>query len=132
MSTFPDSVANNLARALTYRLDRHHLLTANVANADTPGYLPVDMHFENLIGEDQPLTGLSRTAEAHLVGFGGQAGQPELFYDPSEQAGLDGNAVSLDREMAKVSENTVQYNAIAKALQKKLAMLRYAVMEGNG
>jgi flagellar basal-body rod protein FlgB len=45
-------------------------------------------------------------------------------------AGLDGNAVDLDRTLASIAENTIQYGASAKAAGKKLAILRYVASDG--
>ncbi len=133
MTGFSDQITNLLERALALRLDRTHLLAGNIANADTPGYIPVDMRFEEMLsrqmGSGPPM---ASTSERHFSSVAGGQPQPELFYDPTGVPGLDGNAVNLDREMAKLAENTTRYNATARALQKKLAMLRYAVNEGVG
>jgi flagellar basal-body rod protein FlgB len=130
MSGFPDKITNLLGRALALRLDRMHLLASNITNADTPGYLPVDMRFQEVLGRELDARELARTSEGHLPTVD-SAKEAALFYDPAGMPGLDGNAVSLDREVAKLAENTVQYNATSQALQKKLAMLRYAVNDGG-
>ena len=44
---------------------------------------------------------------------------------------FDGNAVDLDRTMAGMAENGLQYGASAKAAGKKLAILRYSI-DGGG
>ena len=46
-------------------------------------------------------------------------------------AGLDGNSVDVDRALTAVAENAIQYNAAARAAQKKLAILRYAASDGT-
>ena len=43
---------------------------------------------------------------------------------------FDGNGVDMDRTMAGMAENALQYSASAKAAGKKLAILRYAVDGG--
>ena len=45
---------------------------------------------------------------------------------------IDGNAVDLDRTMAGMAENSLQYGASARAAGKKLAILRYVVSDGQG
>jgi len=40
---------------------------------------------------------------------------------------LDGNTVSLDRQMAAMTENTTVYSATAEFLKKKIAMLKRAI-----
>jgi flagellar basal body rod protein FlgB len=45
---------------------------------------------------------------------------------------LDGNRVDLDRTMAELATNGMQYNAGARVAGKKLAILRYVSSDGNG
>ncbi len=131
MSDFPDRITSLLGRALDLRLSRQQLLSANVANADTPGYTPVDLKFHKALENALPLGRLVTTSERHLQSVEAEEKKVELEYDPEGQPGLDGNTVVLDRELAKIAENTIQYNATARALQKKIGMLRYAVSEGG-
>ena len=131
MSDFPDRITSLLGKALDLRLSRQQVLSANVANADTPGYTPVDLKFQRALESAMPIGRLSVTSEKHLQSMGLSQDGPELEYDPGGQPGLDGNTVVLDRELAKIAENTIQYNATARALQKKIGMLRYAVSEGG-
>ena len=42
---------------------------------------------------------------------------------------LDGNTVDLDKEMAKLSENSLYYNTAVQILSKKLGLIRTAVSE---
>lgn len=130
MSGFPDRTTFMLGRAMALRLDRMHLIAGNIANVDTPGYVPVDMKFEKALGREIAAK-ISTTDGRHFRGIPDQGTEAELFYDPTSMPGLDGNAVSLDREMAKLAENNTKYAATAMALKKKLAMLRYAVSEGG-
>jgi flagellar basal-body rod protein FlgB len=45
---------------------------------------------------------------------------------------LDGNRVDLDRTMAQMAANGMQYGASARSAAKKLAILKYVVNDGNG
>lgn len=116
-----------LARALNYHLERHNVLTSNVANVDTPGFKPREL----LRTEDtgQNLT-VARTDPGHL-NRGGTNGPSRIVQDNSLPAGLDGNAVSLDREMARIAANDLRYAGAAKIVTRQLAMLRYAASDGQ-
>jgi flagellar basal-body rod protein FlgB len=46
-------------------------------------------------------------------------------------AGFDRNAFDVDRALAAVAENAIQYGAAARAAQKKLAILRYVASDGT-
>jgi flagellar basal-body rod protein FlgB len=131
MISFPDRICTVMGKALSVQLDRQHLLSSNIANADTPGFVPVDLDFPAALRQELQDGRLSATDEHHLPAAAAEGPDATLFYDPSVVPGLDGNAVSLDNEMTKMAENTVLYNATARALQKKLGLLRYAINEGG-
>ena len=48
------------------------------------------------------------------------------------QGGLDGNGVDLDKTMVELARNSLLYGAAAKAVGKKLALLRYVATDGVG
>jgi flagellar basal-body rod protein FlgB len=106
------STLDTLAQALTYHRERHTVLAGNVANLDTPGYRPLD---------------LARPHE-------GSGGAPQVitsFDDGGAFQGPDGNAVSLERELAKIDANRTRYNTTAELVSRKIAMLRYAAGDGT-
>ena len=124
------STVDVLHRALDYHAKRHNLLSSNVANADTPGFRPAELLRvpEEHLASNLPL---ARTESGHQRPAGDSA-DPQLMVleDQSAQVGADGNGVSIDREMAKISANNVRYDSAAKLVRQKLAMLRYAATDG--
>lgn len=118
--------------ALDYHLERHNVLTSNVAHVDTPGYKPVDL------ARAEPFSGvlegaLRRTSSFHLEGSA--ANGPSLgrvFEDLSAGTGNDGNYVSLDREAAKVATNQLRYHVITAIASSSLQGLSYAASDGKG
>jgi flagellar basal-body rod protein FlgB len=158
--TIFDSTLGTLQRALDARLLRHNVLAGNLANVDTPGFTPRDIDFAAAMREAAPSSGgapsvpapvpvptrsmtfvsgghaLTGPAEIPLAAAGptapaapGAPGSPVVEVQGAA-AGLDGNAVDADRALAAVAENAIQYNATARAAQKKLAILRYAASDG--
>lgn len=121
MKTMFDSV-DLLGRALSFHRDRHATLAGNIANIDTPGYQPVDLAWK-------PAT--AAQTESALPGAA-PADETNSFLDPSPNAGADGNAVSLEREMAKVAANKVRYSTASELATRRLALLRYGATDGNG
>jgi flagellar basal-body rod protein FlgB len=96
-----------LQQALTFHRDRQAVLAGNVANIDTPGYRPYD---------------LTRDDDGNVS---------QSFDDSGNLQGQDGNAVSLEREMAKIDANRTRYNTSAELTTRRLAMLRYAAGDGT-
>jgi flagellar basal-body rod protein FlgB len=131
MIRFPEATTELLSRALEIRLQRQQVLAGNVANADTPGYTPLELDFARALAAQEAEAPLARTDPRQLAGLPAQPEDAALMLAPDGVPGLDGNSVVLEREMAKQAENTMLYQAANRALLKKLGMLRYAVSEGG-
>lgn len=151
-----DDTLDTLQRALDVRLERHALLAGDVANADTPGFVPRDVDFDAAMrdglapaGVPVPRDELTLASAGHGTGAhaddvplgsaggwagprdpGGAALPARAAPGVTSGAGLDGNAVDVDRALAAVAENAIQYGAAARAAQKKLAILRYVASDG--
>jgi flagellar basal-body rod protein FlgB len=140
MRVFDNTLAR-LERALDVRLVRQNVLSANVANVDTPGFRPKDVDFTATMaaidGAAHDPGGVSLPAPPTLGGSipdaSGLAARDLPIVDvPAGGGSFDGNTVDLDRTMVAMAENALQYGASAKAAGKKLAILRYVVSDGNG
>lgn len=133
-----DATLSTLERALDVRLARQTVLAGNLANADTPGFVPQELDFAAAMdAASSPASpqsaAVARPGDLPLGGGAAAAGAPERFVvaDTGTAAGLDGNQVDLDRTSAAIAENALQYGAAAKAVSKKLAILRYAASDGQ-
>lgn len=120
-----------MAGGLTFHRRRHAILAGNVANADTPGYRPLELERGTLTNLD---LSLERSSELHKDSLGTlDEGSTETYFDDEgAEAGLDGNTVSVDRELAKVDANRVRYTATSRIISKRMAALRYAATDGIG
>ena len=137
-----DATLGRLERALDVRLVRHNALAGNLANVDTPGYKPKDVDFAAEMaaapgGTPAGTSATALTANGHIStsvgsGIGGASGGVAIREAEGESALLDGNRVDLDRTMADLATNGMQYGAGARVASKKLAILRYVVGDGNG
>jgi len=135
-----DRTLGTLERALDARLLRHNVLAGNLANAETPGFVPREVDFAAAMAQASAARGAPGTGGAErpgeiplaLAGSGpGPAGSPVVAAQGTG-AGLDGNAVDVDRALTALAENAIQYGATARAAGKKLAILRYAASDGVG
>ncbi len=133
-----DRTLSTLESSLDARLVRQNVLATNIANVDTPDYRPQDVSFARAFAEAQQSrqnidTGSGPRAGDLPLGTPALpiAGQPAPASETSA-AGIDGNRVDLDRTMASLAENALQYGASARSASKKLAMLRFVATDGNG
>ncbi|CAG1006210.1 Flagellar basal body rod protein FlgB [Anaerolineae bacterium] len=131
-----DNTINLLGNSLDLRAHRHKLLSANIANQETPGYRAVDIDFEQemrkaegSIPSGQPL----QTTNAMHISAGGHGGQavPEVVDRVTDLEGYDRNSVGIEAEMARLSENTIMYRTSAQLLKYKLNLLMTAIKEGG-
>lgn len=134
MSSFlGDHTLSFVGRGLDVMLRRQSVLASNVANLDTPGFKPKDVQFKRALdgAKGTGAIGVAKTTAGHLAPSGmGPGGIPtEEVMD--KRPGLDGNAVDLDTQMARIGQNAIAYQAGTRAVTKKLALLKYAASEGG-
>lgn len=113
--------------ALLLRAERQRVISSNIANADTPGYVARDFNFAQTLkaaqGENssvhQALEAASTTHAQHMplpTQKLGSDGQGPLGYALTSQPSLDNNTVDLDRERANFVDNAVRYEATLRFL----------------
>jgi flagellar basal-body rod protein FlgB len=133
MSGLFDATLQGLERGLDVASRRQAVLSSNLANLDTPNYVPKDVDFKahlrrvTAAAEPGPV---ATKAPGHLRGDEGFAGPDlEVKDSPDRAPGQDGNAVDLDRQLALATNNAGRYGALARAVQKKTAALRYVLSQ---
>jgi flagellar basal-body rod protein FlgB len=109
---------------------RNKVLADNIANVDTPNFKRSDVDFDKVLqaamgDEDAGTLELKRTSPRHLAGVP-LAGDGFVVPDLGTAFRNDGNNVDIDSEMTKLAENTLQYNALARALTSQFALLKQA------
>jgi flagellar basal-body rod protein FlgB len=129
-----------IAKNLDLRAKNHSYIAANVANAETPYYRPKSFSFEDQLKDAMKNSdaGPAGTVPAHprhipLKGVARKLDDVEGVLDETPPSGLgrDGNGVDLEREMGRMAENQIQYNASIQILTKKFEGLKYAIKGGN-
>ncbi len=111
---------------------RMELLAANIANADTPGYLARDIDFRAAMrsAAGQGLEGamaMQATQQGHVRGQDSGASFAPALYRTSVQPSLDGNTVDTERESAAVAEAAIRYEAALMFFNSKVSGLRTAI-----
>ncbi|WEF32845.1 flagellar basal body rod protein FlgB [Pseudoduganella chitinolytica] len=122
MSFIDQSTVGLLSMALDATALRQRAIAQNIANANTPGYQRIGVSFETHLGA------LQNTLK--------QGGTPSLaslrdLRPMLEPVGKPGDPVALDMEVAALSDNTLQQQALLKVLNKHMSLLSTAVNEGK-
>ncbi len=128
-----------LQQDMSFRLKRQNLISSNLANVNTPGFQAKDIDFQDALKEIYQSEEIKsddvemvKTNSEHLDVKEDDLPDGEKEEKYIVQApGIDENGVDLDREMARMTENSIMYTASSIAIKKKLGMLKYAIIEGG-
>ncbi|MFO1068044.1 MAG: hypothetical protein U1E14_05920 [Geminicoccaceae bacterium] len=111
---------------------RHALISGNLANADTPGFVPLDaapMDGTRLrpAGAGPGAVTLVRTSADHLAGTPRR--QPDIASRPDKGWERDpaGNGVVVEEQVQKLAETQGQYRLATAVYGKYVRMLRTAL-----
>ncbi|SHN56515.1 flagellar basal body rod protein FlgB [Desulfovibrio litoralis] len=122
-------------RVLDMQLERQNVVMSNLANIQTPGYKSKELHFEK---ELQSALGIdargkmSRTSPRHLPSvFNPNTFEADLNtqFEPRVIDGLD--AVNLDKEMAAMAKNSLQYNTLTTVIKSGYDGVKNIIQEGQ-
>ncbi|MES9851139.1 MAG: flagellar basal body rod protein FlgB [Candidatus Thiodiazotropha sp. L084R] len=122
-------VTSQLVRlALDVSSLRQQVYANNIANAETPGFAPQQVRFEQLLEangmltSDQPsnhsLTSELEVIEMHLT-------EGDLIETRKDES------VALDMEMVNLTENVLHYRALLEGLSKRGSLIKMAISEGR-
>ena len=120
-----------LRQRMSWLHQRQDVLSQNVANADTPGYVARDLKpqdFSSLLsGETRNGSAMLATDPRHITMKPGSSSIFDDVESPDGQANPNGNAVSLEQEMIKVSETQAEFQAAANLYAKAMSMMKTAI-----
>lgn len=120
-----DKVFGVSPQALDIRSQRFELLSANLANADTPGYKARDIAFGEALA--RATEGGPALAGRHPMHLDVGAASEEVLYRVPVQSSLDGNTVETDQEHAAFMDNAIRYQASLNFLNGRIQGLLKAL-----
>lgn len=126
-----DSALGISPQALALRAQRMSLLSANIANADTPGYKARDIDFQSALQAAEASQGSlahnSSPHARHIPLSGASSNQPDVLYRQPTQLTMDGNTVDPSKEHAAFMENAIRYQASLQLLDSRIKGIRNAI-----
>lgn len=117
---------------LGYLSQKQALIAQNVANADTPGFAPKDLKpfaFHAQMQTTQAAGVQAVTQPGHMIAPSARRAGGSAFKSGKAEVNettLNGNSVSLEEEMMKMSEARMSYDAAIGFYQKSMNLLRMA------
>lgn len=109
---------------------RQQVLAQNIANADTPDYVPHDLKpltFQDHLTKSRPVVQL-RTDPKHLVGTAQPVDQVDDIKqrNPYESAPV-GNSVVIEEQMTKLADAQANYQLMTNLYRKHVDLLKMAL-----
>ena len=127
-----------LGKSIDLRAKSQNLISSNIANAETPNYIPKSLDFEQELqgavkngGKGTPAMTNPRHLPLKGVAARLQSVTGHVIETPAKTPGADGNGVELENEMGKLLQNQIMFNASIQMLSKKFGDLATAIKGGN-
>ena len=124
LGTLGGTAIGELQRGLAHASRRHDQLAQNVANMETPGYKARDLVFE-----DQLSPSLAVAPEVGPASLESPSpdSRSRLVFSHDAASNANGNNVDLDRQMARLAENTLFHQALVQILAGQFSALKQAI-----
>jgi len=105
---------------------RHRVIAHNIANANTEGFAPLRVDFEEQFDALRSALSQSRPIDRGLL----EGLRPAVAQDGPSSVGTTAK-MALDLEVARLAQNTVHYQALIRGAAKHLSILGLAITEGK-
>lgn len=128
------SLLSGLKDRLNFLSARTSVIAENIANADTPDYEARDLaapNFKKLAKAETAAQSLRVSDPRHIQGGSVTRSSAKSHAAPDDEASLNGNKVSLETQMMKLSNTRMEYQMASSVYRKALGMVRLAV-RGSG
>lgn len=128
-----DSALRFHQEALNLRANRQEILSANIANADTPNFKARDFDFSSRLTQaverGRQSMPMVSTSSRHISGEAQAVGEIDLMYRTPSQSSIDGNTVEMDAERVSFADNAMRYELNLTVLSSKIKSLLSAVQQ---
>lgn len=118
---------NGLKKFLFFNEARQQVIAKNIAHSNTPGFVAKDLHKFDFASTLKHVN-MKITAPNHIM-----PPEANIFGVVSQDGDFkpDGNNVSLEKEMLKMSETMTNFQSTTMVIKKALAMLKRAAGVNN-
>ncbi len=129
-------------KLLDARLDmlgtRQKSVAQNVANANTPGYVPSDVDMTDFQRKLKHVNdsavrgvGLATTDDQHIQGKPVSDSGLRTMKMPDSEVTMDGNAVVVEEQMLRINQIRTDFDTAISLYQKGLSLIRMASRAPN-
>ena len=112
-----------LERALGGSAMRHEVLAGNIANANTPGFVPKDVDFHTALRSALA----AADAQAETVRAGVEAVSFSAAPDTTVRMRADGSGFDIDAQAAQLAANGLEYEALVSVARGRNEIIKTAI-----
>jgi flagellar basal-body rod protein FlgB len=126
-------ILSSLKTKLAWLNDRQAVLSRNIANASTPGFVPQELtapQFSAALAEASR-GGFFTTNARHMRGRSIADGSARAVDKPDSQTSPDGNRVVVEEQMMRVAETQMEYAQATGLYKKVFSLWRTALGAGQ-
>ena len=127
-------ILSSLKTKLAWLNDRQAVLSRNIANASTPGYVPQDLtspDFSAALAEASRGGFFATTNSRHLRSRSSSDGTARAVDKPGSQTSPDGNRVVVEEQMMRVAQTQMEYAEATGLYKKVFSLWRTALGAGQ-
>jgi len=132
-SILSDPTLEVMGVALDALVKQQAVISHNIANIDTPGFLAKELPFQarlNAALQSRGALPLTQTHSGHLALGAPSDLMPPVTPRQGVTPRVDGNTVDINREMVDLVETSLKYRAVAQLASKRLSLIKTVVV-GN-
>jgi flagellar basal-body rod protein FlgB len=127
-----DRTVSGLNKAMDLSWRRNQVITANIANAETPKYRAGELQFGKELDRafnSQKEEVLMKTDGKHLELQRDSSARTAIDYSGITRA--DGNNVDIDQQMANLAQNSSDYANAAQLIRRQIGVVRMAIRDSR-
>lgn len=126
----PDSNIKLLENFADFCAARNKVISKNIANIGTQNYRTEDVVFKNVL--DENMGSILKTTDSKHIGGSGNGASPEfeIKIDNSTDNVSGINNVDIDKEMAKLAENTLNFKFASNRISDYFKNIQMVIKGG--
>ena len=130
MDLMKTSLFASLAGRLQFLSARTSVVAENIANADTPGFVARDLSAPDF-GRLARAQAMRVSDPRHIASQAAPPAGARPHLAPDGEASLNGNKVSIETQMMKLSETRMDYQLASSVYRKGIELIRLAARGGR-